>query len=89
MRLEYVCTMHLHLGLNEHACVYVCMYPHIRLHVHFGPPVPVLSIGPAAVWPLINGHGIWLPWVNAIAHAECLVNGCLPVDTPAPVYTFY
>lgn len=28
---------------------------------------------------LINCHGIWLFSVNAISHAECLVNGCLPI----------
>lgn len=32
-----------------------------------------------AVMTLINCRGIWLFSVNAIPHAECLVNGCLPV----------
>lgn len=31
---------------------------------------------------LTNCHGIWLFSVNAISHAECLVNGCLPIAGP-------
>lgn len=32
---------------------------------------------------LINCHGIWLFWVNAITHAACSGNGCLPTAGPA------
>lgn len=39
---------------------------------------------------LINCHGICLfGCVNAISHAECLVNGCLPIAGPASALSFF
>lgn len=38
---------------------------------------------------LINCHGIWLFWVNAITHAACSSNGCLPTAGPASTLPFF
>lgn len=38
---------------------------------------------------LINCHGIWLFWVNAITHAACSGNGCLPTAGPASTLPFF
>lgn len=38
---------------------------------------------------LMNGPGIWPLWVNAITHAACLGNGCLPAAGPASTRPFF
>lgn len=59
----------------EHACVPLCVRDRGCA------PGALIQL---AFKTLINCRGICLFSVNAISHAECSVNGCLPTAGPAP-----
>lgn len=61
--------------VRVHVCVSFCVRDHGRV---LGVLIQL------AFKTLINCRGIWLFSVNAISHAECSVNGCLPTAGPAP-----
>lgn len=61
--------------LYEHACVPLCVRDRGCA------PGALIQL---AFKTLINCRGICLFSVNAISHAECSVNGCLPTAGPAP-----